>query len=55
VLQLVSTVEDEGMEWLKIAEKKDPQVSYRVKNPNLSAAQLERVKVRIGELLQMQV
>lgn len=55
VLELVSTAEKDGREWLKIRERKDPDRTYWVANPNLDQTQLERVKDRIGELLHMQL
>ena len=55
VLDLVSTAEHEGQEWLKVAEKRVPENTYWIRNPRLDGPQLERVKDRIGELLQMEV
>lgn len=47
-----SAVRD-GREWLKLSEKADPARAHLVENPPLSDAQLEAVKVSLGELLQM--
>ena len=55
VLNLVSSVEREACEWLRVNEKKEPKRSYWIKNPNLNASQLEGVKGKIGELLQMRI
>ena len=43
----------EGREWLKLSEKADRARVYLVENPPLSDAELESVKVGLGELLQM--
>jgi len=45
----------DGREWLKLSEKAEPQRAYLVENPPLSDAQLEAVKVSLGELLQMEI
>jgi len=50
-----SSYQQNGGEVLKLSEKADPTRVHWVKNPELSDAQLERVKDRIGELLQMQL
>ncbi|MBI4604024.1 MAG: hypothetical protein HY721_18870 [Planctomycetes bacterium] len=60
VLRFENAYPREGVEWLKLVEKPPPEASgppreHWVKNPEMSDAQLERVKVRIGELLQMQL
>ncbi len=53
LLLFESAATREGREWLKLSEKADPAKSYLVENPPLSEAQLEAVKVSLGELLQM--
>jgi len=55
LLSFVSSRNRSGTEWLKMAERKDPRRSYLVRNPELTDSQLERIKDRIGELLQMQL
>ncbi len=50
-----SSYQMDGGECLKLTEKEDPSRVHWVRNPELSDAQLERVKVKIGELLQMQL
>jgi len=55
VLNFVSAYQTNGAEILKMTEKADPARVHWVKNPELSDSQLERVKVRIGDLLQMQL
>jgi len=55
MLVLDSTLERDGCEWLKVTEKREPKASFHVKNPNLQAEQLERVKLRLGELLHMHI
>jgi hypothetical protein len=42
-----------GREWLKLSEKAEPARTHLVENPPLSDAQLEAVKVSLGDLLQM--
>jgi len=44
-----------GQEWLKLSEKADPERIYYVENPPLSDAQLDAVKVSLGELLHMEI
>lgn len=55
VLVLESTAERDGCEFLKVSLKRGPKGTHWIKNPNLDAAQLEKVKVKIGELLEMQL
>jgi hypothetical protein len=55
VLTLQSTAEKDGSEWLKIGERGAPKSSFWIRNPELKPSQLDRLKVRIGELLQMHV
>jgi hypothetical protein len=55
ILNFGSSYQENGAEVLKMAEKADPARIHWVKNPELSDSQLERVKDRIGELLQMQI
>ena len=54
-LNFLSSQDREGAEHLKMCEKREPGRVYWVRNPNLSDAKLEKVRDRIGELLQMQV
>jgi hypothetical protein len=53
VLVFGSSGLQDGREWLQLAEKAEPGRTYLVENPPLSDAQLEAVKVSLGELLQM--
>ena len=55
LLTFVSTGAREGVEWLKLAERKDPAQVHWVKNPDLNDARIEKVKDTIGSLLQMQI
>jgi hypothetical protein len=55
VLLFGSSYQENGGEVLKLTEKADATHVHWVKNPELNDAQLERVKDRIGELLQMQL
>lgn len=55
VLLFSSSYQEAGVETLKLTEKEDVSRVHWVKNPELTDAQLERVKDRIGELLQMQL
>ena len=55
VLTLNSTAARDGEEYLKVTERKEPERSAWIRNPQLNAAELERVKVRLGDLLHMQV
>ncbi len=54
-LTFVSSRNQDGQEWLKLAEKKDPGRHHWVRNPELADSRLEKVRDRIGELLHMQV
>lgn len=54
-LSFVSSRNRDGQEWLKLSEKKDPRRAHWVRNPELADSHLEKVRDRIGELLQMQV
>ncbi|MGQ9589329.1 MAG: hypothetical protein ACUVYA_03430 [Planctomycetota bacterium] len=54
-LSFVSSQNRDGQEWLKLSEKKDPRRAHWVRNPELADSHLEKVRDRIGELLQMQV
>lgn len=55
VLNFESSKSRDGVEWLKLSEKKDTRRFHWVRNPELADSQLERVKDRIGDLLQMQL
>jgi hypothetical protein len=55
VLNFESSKSQDGVEWLKLSEKKDTRRFHWVRNPELADSQLERVKDRIGDLLQMQL
>lgn len=55
ILNFGNAYQVDGAETLKMTEKADPTRVYWVKNPEMNDEQLERVKVRIGELLQMQL
>ena len=55
VLAFASSCQQDGSEWLKLVEKSEPPATHWARNPQLSDDQLERVKVRIGDLLQMQI
>lgn len=55
VLAFESSCQQDGSEWLKLVERSDPPRTHWTRNPELSDDQLERVKVRIGDLLQMQL
>ncbi|MGZ7186022.1 hypothetical protein ACXWN6_09465, partial [Streptococcus pyogenes] len=55
ILSFLSSGTRDGAEWLKLAEKKDPSRCHWVRNPALADAQLEKIKDRLGELLQMQL
>ena len=50
-----SSASRDGQEWLKLSEKGDRERTYLVENPPLSDAQLESVKVSLGDLLQMEI
>ena len=54
-LQYLSSQDRGGVEWLKLSEKKESARQYWVRNPNLSDSQLEKMKDRVGELLQMRI
>ena len=55
ILDLGSTVERDGAEWLQLAVRKEPREKFWVKNPGLNGRKLDLVKQSIGELLQMSV
>ena len=55
VLNFISSLNRDGREVLKLSEKKEPGRVHWVPNPNLNDSQLEKMKDRIGELLQMQI
>jgi len=55
VLVLESSGLRDGREWIKLTEKSDPGRVHYVENPPLSDAELEQVRVSLGELLQMEV
>ena len=55
VLVYASSAQRDGEEWLKMGEKKEPGRHHWVKNPNLKDSQLEKLKDRIGELLNMKL
>jgi len=54
-LRLGASFVREGAEWLQLTEKDPPESVHHVRNPELTDDQIERVKVRIGDLLSMQV
>ena len=54
VLSFLSSVGRDGSEWLKLSEKESGR-QHLVRNPELNDKQLERVKNRLGELLQMKI
>lgn len=45
----------DGREWLRLAEKKNPEALHLVENPELGLEDLERVKDGLGKLLQMEI
>lgn len=55
VLTLDSTAARDGQEYLKVTERKEPRTSSWIRNPELTPPELERVKVRLSDLLHMQV
>ncbi len=55
VLVLETSGLRDGREWIKLTEKTDPSRVHFVENPPLSDAELEQVKVSLGELLQMEI
>lgn len=55
VLAFASSQIRDGQEWLKLSEKKDPGRHHWVRNPELTDSRLEKLRDRIGELLNMQV
>ena len=54
-LILDSSVDAEGEEWLQLSEREDKSRTHWVVNPQLSDGELENVRDRLGELLQMNV
>lgn len=55
ILNFTSSQARDGREWLKLVERKDPRRCHWVPNPQLADSRLEKVKDRVGELLQMRV
>ena len=55
VLTLDSTAARDGQEYLKVTERKEPRTSSWIRNPELTPSELERVKVRLSDLLHMQI
>lgn len=55
VLQYKSSVDRGGEEWLRLADRSAPPQVHEVLNPGLTEGQLERLKDRLGELLQMRI
>ncbi|HVR72848.1 MAG TPA: hypothetical protein VMT52_00880, partial [Planctomycetota bacterium] len=45
----------DGREWLKLTEKADPSRVHWVLNPELNDAQLEGIRVRLCELLHLEL
>lgn len=55
VLKFKSSVDREGAEWLLVTDRQTPPKVHEVLNPGLTESQLDRLKDRIGELLQMRL
>ena len=54
-LVLEGSAARDGEEWLKLSEKGNPESQFHVKNPNLASEDLEKIKLDLGELLQMEI
>jgi hypothetical protein len=55
LLTFVSSGNRDGVEWLKLSEKKDPGQVHWVRNPDLNDSRIEKVKDTLGSLLQMRL
>jgi hypothetical protein len=55
VLIFGSSARRDDREWLQVKERAEPERNYWIENPELTDAELERVRDDIGELLQMQI
>ena len=55
VLKFTSSLNRGGREWLLLADRETPPRVHEVLNPGLTDDQIERVKDRLGELLQMHI
>ena len=54
-LKFKSSIDRGGQEFLLLVDRETPPHVHEVLNPGLSEGQLERLKDRLGELLQMQI
>lgn len=55
VLKFTSSLDRGGREWLLLADRETPPRVHEVLNPGLTDDQIERMKDRLGELLQMRI